>query len=110
MINAAFLAALNVLGLVKGVVVASFLSASDYGIWGLIAVAVGTLLWLASVGVDDKYIQQDHPDQQVAFEIAFTLQTILCGAFMVLMAAAIPLFALLYGRPEMIAPGLALIA
>lgn len=110
LINAAFLGGLNVLGLLKGVVVAKFLTAGDYGIWGLVAVAVGTLLWLASVGVDDKYIQQDHPDQQVAFEIAFTLQTILCGAFMVLMALAIPLFALLYGRPGMIAPGLALIA
>jgi len=52
-----------------------------FAVVSLLAVSLGTLLWLKQVGIGDKYIQQDHPDQQAAFEIAFTLQSMLCGAF-----------------------------
>ena len=34
--------------------------------------------FLRSVGFNDKYIQQDHPDQEAAFQVAFTLQAFLC--------------------------------
>lgn len=107
-INAAFLVGLNALGALKGFVVAGFLAPRDYGVWGLLIVSIGTLTWLAQIGVDDKYIQQDHPDQEEAFQIAFTLQAVLCGLFVVLIAAAVPLFALAYGEPAIVAPGLAL--
>jgi O-antigen/teichoic acid export membrane protein len=107
-VNAGFSFAVSFIGLVRGIAVASFLTASDYGLWGLIAAVFVTLLWLAAVGLDDKYIQQDHPDQVAAFQIAFTLQTLLCLAFMVLVIIAVPLFALAYGTSEIIAPGLAL--
>lgn len=107
-ITAAFLAAINVLGLVKIVAAAGFLGASEYGVWGLIAVTTGFILALGAVGVDDKYIQQDHPDQRAAFQIAFTLQ---CGLALLLAAAivvAMPLFALAYDQPDVVAPGMAL--
>jgi O-antigen/teichoic acid export membrane protein len=107
-VNAGFSFAVSLIGLIRGIAVASFLSASDYGLWGLIAAVFVTLLWLAAVGFDDKYIQQDHPDQEVAFQIAFTLQTLLCLAFMLLVIIAVPLFALAYGTSEIIGPGLAL--
>jgi O-antigen/teichoic acid export membrane protein len=107
-VNAAFSFAVSVIGLVRGIAVASFLTASDYGLWGLIAAVFVTLLWLAAVGLDDKYIQQDHPDQEAAFQVAFTLQTLLCLAFMVLVIIAVPVFALAYGTSEIIGPGLAL--
>jgi O-antigen/teichoic acid export membrane protein len=108
LVNGVFLVVLNALGLVRGLIVAGFVGAATYGLWGLISAAFVTLFWLASVGIDDKYIQQDHADQEAAFQIAFTLQALLCAAFLATVVVALPLFALAYGRPEIIAPGLAL--
>jgi O-antigen/teichoic acid export membrane protein len=107
-VNAGFSLAVSLIGLIKGLAVASFLTASDYGLWGLIAAVFLTLLWLAAIGLDDKYIQQNHPDQQVAFQIAFTLQSLLCLAFLVVLIIAVPAFALAYGTSEIIVPALAL--
>jgi O-antigen/teichoic acid export membrane protein len=107
-INAGFLATINVLGLAKGLVGATFLGASDYGVWGLIGATTALVFWLGSVGVDDKYIQQDHPDQEKAFEIAFTLQCGLAAILAVVLVVAMPLFSLVYGQPRMVAPGIAM--
>jgi O-antigen/teichoic acid export membrane protein len=109
LINTAFMVGLSVLGLVKGFIVAGFVSRADYGIWGLLAVSLGTLVWLKQVGIGDKYIQQDEEDQELAFQKAFTLELIFTGALLVLLAVALPLFALLYGVPEIIAPGAVLL-
>jgi O-antigen/teichoic acid export membrane protein len=108
LVNGAFLVFLNALGAVRGFIVAGVLGGAAYGLWGLLGVAFGTLFWLAAVGVDDKYIQQDRPDQQAAFQIAFTLQTMLCGVFLLAVLAGVPLFGLLYGFPEIVGPGLAM--
>lgn len=107
-LNAAFVVAVNALGVVKGVAVAAYLGAAEYGVWGLVAVSLGTLLWLAQFGIDDKYIQQDHADQASAFKIAFTLQCMLAAGLMLAIAACLPVFALAYDRTEIILPGLAL--
>jgi O-antigen/teichoic acid export membrane protein len=107
-INAAFNIGLQLLGFLKGWIVAGFLTATQYGVWGLLVISLGTLLWLAQIGIDDKYIQQDHPDQEKAFQLAFTLQCMLAGFFMIVLAAGIPLFAIAYDKPEIIAPGLVL--
>lgn len=105
-VNGVFLVGTNSLTLIKGLAVASFLTASQYGTWGLLMAAFMTLLTLGSVGVDDKYVQQDDPDQERAFELAFTFQLLLGGVFFVAVLIGMPLFALLYGRPSMIAPGM----
>ncbi len=109
-VNAGFLVAINVLGLLKGVIVAGLLDVTEYGTWGLLVAVYGTLAWLAAIGLDDKYVQQDHPDQEEAFQIAFTLQCALCGAFTLVALAAVPLFALAYDQPSIVAPGLVLAA
>lgn len=107
-INAVWLVAFNSLTVVKGVVVAAFLGTAAYGLWGLLTISFGTLFALAAVGLDDKYIQQDHEDQQAAFEIAFTLQAMLCGLFLLIGLIGIPLFSLLYDEPKILVPGLVL--
>jgi len=96
---------LAVLGLLKGFLVAAFLTPVDYGIWGLLAVSLGTLLWLAQLGFDDKYIQQDDSNQRHAFQVALTLNCILAAIFVMVMLASLPLFALAYGTWEVVAPG-----
>jgi O-antigen/teichoic acid export membrane protein len=107
-VNSAYLLSINGLTIVQGLLIAGLLGAGEYGLWGLLGISFGTLFALAAVGFDDKYIQQDHPDQQAAFEIAFTLQSILCGVFTLIGLVAIPLFSLLYEEPRILAPGLLL--
>jgi O-antigen/teichoic acid export membrane protein len=106
LINTGFLVGLSLLGLVKGLVIAGFLSRSDYGLWGVLAVSMGTLVWLKQVGIGDKYIQQDEEDQEVAFQKAFTFELIFTGLLVVLLAAALPLLAVIYQAPQMVAPGM----
>jgi O-antigen/teichoic acid export membrane protein len=107
-VNALYLIGINALAIVNGIVVAGLLGAAEYGLWGLLVIAFGTLFALAAVGIDDKYISQDNEDQQAAFEIAFTLQSMLCGLFTLIALVAVPLFAVLYDEPRILVPGLLL--
>jgi O-antigen/teichoic acid export membrane protein len=110
LINGAFMIGLSGLGLLRGFVLAAFLTRVDYGIWGIVIVTLGTLVSLKQVGVGDKYIQQDEDDQELAFQKAFTLEVALTAAFMALMVALIPIVAAVYGEPELITPGLVILA
>ena len=108
LVNAAFMVGLASLGFVRGFVVAAFLTAEDYGLWGILAVSLGTITTLKEVGVADKFIQQDEANQEVAFQKAFTIDTILNGLFLVVLLVAVPLFSLAYGLPELLVPGFVL--
>jgi O-antigen/teichoic acid export membrane protein len=107
-VNTIYLVGINALAVAQGVVVAALLGPAEYGLWGLLLVSFGTLFALAAVGIDDKYINQDHPDQQAAFEIAFTLQTILCALLTLIALTAIPVFSIVYDEPRILVPGLLL--
>jgi O-antigen/teichoic acid export membrane protein len=85
-----------------------FLSRSEYGIWGILVVVLVSLLWLKQVGIGDKYVQQREGDQELAFQKAFTLELAFNALFMVVLVGALPLAALVYGQPDLIAPGLVL--
>jgi polysaccharide transporter, PST family len=108
-VNSIFEIALSALSLLKGFIVAAFLSASQFGVWGVLVVALGTLLWLKQVGVSDRYVQQDEVDQERAFQVALTIEALFTAIFIVVLVAAVPLMALAYGRPELLAPGFALV-
>jgi O-antigen/teichoic acid export membrane protein len=108
-VNGVFLIGLYSLSLIRGFVVAVFLSVSDFGLWGLIVITLTTIVWLKQVGVGDKYVQQAEPDQEAAFAKAFTLELIFTGVVMVLALVAIPIAALVYGQTRVIAPGLVLV-
>src|SRR5437764_15217353 len=90
-INGAFLVGLNALVLLRGILLAGFLASNDYGVWGVLSVAVAGLFWFKDVGVSDKYVQQDADDQELAFQRAFTLEAALTGIFTVIAALAVPL-------------------
>jgi O-antigen/teichoic acid export membrane protein len=110
LVNGAFLTGLSLLNLVRGFVLAHYLTREDYGVWGVILISLGTLMWLKQGGVGDKYIQQEDVDQEDAFQRAFTLEAMFMGVFALLMAAAIPVMALVYGRTDVIAPAVVLLA
>jgi O-antigen/teichoic acid export membrane protein len=109
LLNGAFDAGLAVLGLVRGIILAALLTRSDYGVWGVLVVSLGVLARLKYVGISDKYIQQDEPDQEVAFQKAFTLELLMTAAALVPMAAALPVVAVIYGHWSLLAPGLVIL-
>lgn len=108
MINSAFQIGLAGLTLLKQFSVAALLTTSAYGFWGLLLVSLNTLLFLKQVGIGDKYVQQADDDQELAFQRAFTIELFYTLAFYVVILAALPLYALIYGRPEIVGPGLVL--
>ncbi|MBV9837524.1 MAG: oligosaccharide flippase family protein [Solirubrobacterales bacterium] len=110
LINTAFAAALGALGLLESFILARFVTRSAYGVWGVLAVTLGTFLWLKQVGVGDKYVQQDEADQELAFQQAFTLELAFTAALTVLLLASVPVIVLAYGLPQLIAPGLVVAA
>jgi len=107
-INSGFLVALGTLNLLKAVVVAGFLSATEFGVWSIVVLAITLVGVIRQVAVGDKYVQQDNPDQELAFQQAFTLELASTAVAMAICGLLAPLLALVYGEPELIAPMLAL--
>ena len=105
-INAAFMVLLQTIGLLKGFIIAAFLTRSEYGVWGILVITIGTLGWLKDVGISDKYVQQDEHDQEVAYQKAFTIDLISNAGLFLLVLVALPLFALAYGDWKLVIPGL----
>ncbi len=104
LINTAFTAALGALGLLESFILAGFISRSAYGIWGVLMVTLGTLLWLKQVGIGDKFVQQEELDQELEFQKAFTLELGFSGVLLLVMALAVPGLVLVYGLPQLVAP------
>jgi O-antigen/teichoic acid export membrane protein len=104
LVNTGFTVGLGALGLLKSFVLAGFLTRSDYGVWGVLIVTVSTLLWLKQVGIGDKYIQQEEPDQELAFQKALTLELALTAALVLVLVAVVPVVVLVYHLPQLVAP------
>lgn len=107
-INSLFNTGLYGLGTLQRVLVAVWLTRTQYGFWGVLVAALVGLTWIKQVGVGDKYIQQSEPDQELAFQKAFTIEFFFSLGFVVLVAIALPFYALAYGRTQLIVPGLVL--
>jgi O-antigen/teichoic acid export membrane protein len=107
-VSAVWLAGLNLLSLARGFVVAGFLATTEYGTWGVVVAVLTTVMWLREIGLGDRFVQQREDDQERAFQVFFTLELCVALALMALMAAAVPVYALLLGRDEVLLPGLAL--
>jgi O-antigen/teichoic acid export membrane protein len=105
-VNAIFLTSVNTLALIRGFLVAGFLSTTQYGIWGTVLVVLATLQLLRQIGIGDKYIQQDEADQERAFRKAMTFEVGLSVIALVGGLALVPLLAAIFGRSDIIAPTL----
>src|SRR3954454_14251749 len=108
LVNTAFTIGTSVVRLARGFLLTRIMPTSVLGLWDLLMAGFMTLLALGRVGFPDKFIQQDDPDQQRAFELAFTLQLALIAVFTLILAVGMPVFALIYGHHEIIVPGLVL--
>jgi O-antigen/teichoic acid export membrane protein len=109
-VNTAFTVGMATLTLLRGLVVTAFLTPDDYGVWGIVAIALGTLTWLKQVGFSEKYVQQDEADQEAAFQKAFTLELVANTVLMVALLAAIPLAVAVYGQHRIVGPAFATVA
>ena len=105
-VNAIFLTSVNTLALIRGFLVAAFLSTTEYGVWGVVLVVLATLQFLRSIGIGDKYIQQDEHDQEVAFRKAMTFELGLAAIALVVGLVLVPAMAAAFGTPEILAPAL----
>jgi O-antigen/teichoic acid export membrane protein len=108
LINSAFMAGLAGLSLFRRFAVAAFLTREEFGIWGILLATLITLAWLKQIGISDKYIQQSEPDQELAFQKAFTLELGLSALYFAVCCLALPAFAVAYGHGEIIVPGMVL--
>jgi O-antigen/teichoic acid export membrane protein len=107
-INAGFHVGIALLSLAQKFAVAAFLTATEFGIWGIVFLILTTLSWLKEIGIGDKFIQQSEPDQELAFQKAFTLEVLYTSGFVVFVWLTLPLFALAYGTTQIILPAVVL--
>jgi O-antigen/teichoic acid export membrane protein len=105
-VNAVFLTSVNSLALVRGFLVAGFLSTTQYGVWGVVLVVLATLQFLRQIGIGDKYIQQDEADQALAFRKAMTFELGLAAIALVAGVVLVPVLAAIFGTPRIIVPAL----
>ena len=108
-VNGLFIVFVNVVSMMRGFIVAAFLTTQEYGVWGVALVLVATLAVLKGVGVGDKFVQQDDVDQARAFKIALTLDLMLALTCTVLGTALVFAAAHFMDTREIIAPCLLLL-
>jgi O-antigen/teichoic acid export membrane protein len=109
-VNSAFQLGLVAASALRGVVVAAFLTRSDYGIWGIVSLTLWTALSLKTVfGASDKYIQQSDDDQEDAFQRAFTVEVIFAAVIAPVAVAVVFGSAYVAGHRAILAPGLVML-
>lgn len=108
LINSAFMVGIAGLALIQRLIVSRLLGPAQYGLWSVVLLAVLTVLFLKNAGIGDKFVQQSEANQERAFQKAFTIDLVLALGCVAFAMVALPAFALVYGRPALIAPGLVL--
>lgn len=110
LINGAFQVGLLTVSAVRGFVVASFLTRSDYGLWGLIGLTIWTAMGLKSqFGAGDKYVQQSDEDEEGAFQRALTMELLFASAAAPLAVGALLGVVAATGDDRILAPSLILL-
>jgi len=102
LITSGFTMGVSLVSLVRGFSLAAFLTAADYGVWGTVLVVFMAVLLLKQVGIADRYVQQDEPDQEGAFQKAFTLEVGFAVLLTAVAVGAAPLVALAYGEDRLL--------
>lgn len=107
-INGAFQIGLAGLNLLRRLVIAAFLTAEEFGLWGVLLATLFLIIFIKDAGIGDRFVQQDEANQEHAFQKLFTIDLLLGVTTLLLAAAALPLFSRVYGYPEIVVPGMVL--
>lgn len=110
LINGAFQIGLLAASALRGFVVASFLTKSDYGLWGLIGLTIWTSMGLKTqFGAGDKYVQQSDDNEEHAFQRALTMELLFAAAAAPLAVGALLGVVAATGDHRILAPSLILL-
>jgi O-antigen/teichoic acid export membrane protein len=101
-VNAAFLILVEAAVLAQALIVARILGPEELGLYGIVSITVITLIALKRVGIDEAYVQQDEPDQEREFQLAFSLELVLAGVFALLILAAAPILVVAYDESRLL--------
>jgi O-antigen/teichoic acid export membrane protein len=102
-VTAGFLVAIDSLVLIQGLVVTRLLGPRDIGLYGVVSTTVISLISLKRVGIDELFVQQEEPDQELEFQYAFTLELGLSVAMCLIILALSPLIAAVYQDDRLVA-------
>ena len=102
LVNAFFLGGAEALALLQGLIVTILLSPREIGLYGVVSATAVTIVGLKRVGIDEAYVQQSEQGQEEEFQKAFTLDLLISCGFALLICAAAPVVALVYGEDELL--------
>src|SRR5436305_1292776 len=88
LINAGFQVGFAGLGLIRRLIVAAFLTATQFGVWGAVLATLFLVAFIKNAGLTDKFIQQDEEDQERAFQRFFSIDLFMSLVVVVLAVAA----------------------
>jgi O-antigen/teichoic acid export membrane protein len=97
LVNALFMGGAEALVLAQGLIVTVLLGPRLIGLYGIVTTTAVTVAALRRVGIDEAFVQQRESDQEAEFQRAFTLELMVGGAFSLLLLAAAPIVAGVYG-------------
>jgi O-antigen/teichoic acid export membrane protein len=102
-VNASVLALVDAVVLAQGLIVTRLLGPETIGLYGVVTVTAMTILSLKRVGIDEAYVAREAADQETEFQHAFTLELALSAAFALVLLAAAPVVAAVYGDDRLLA-------
>lgn len=103
LLTGGFVAAIDMLVIVQGLIVTRLLGPRSIGLYGAASSIAVALLALKRVGLDEAFVQQREADQEREFQCAFTLELALALALALAIAAISPLAALVYHDQRLLA-------
>ncbi len=102
-VTAAFLAGIDGLVLLQGLIVTRLLGPREIGLYGVVSTTVISLIALKRVGVDELFVQQDEADQEREFQYAFTIELALSVVMCAIILALSPVIAAVYRDHRLLA-------
>jgi PST family polysaccharide transporter len=102
-VTAGFLAAIDGLVLIQGLVVTRLLGPREIGLYGVVSTTVISLIALKRVGIDELFVAQEEADQEREFQYAFTLELGLAAAMCLIILALSPVIAAVYRDHRLLA-------
>jgi O-antigen/teichoic acid export membrane protein len=103
LVTGGFLALIDGLVLVQGLMVTRLLGPRAIGLYGVVSTVVISLIALKRIGIDELFVQQDEPDQEREFQYAFTLEVGLSALMAAIILVGAPIVALVYRDDRLLA-------
>jgi O-antigen/teichoic acid export membrane protein len=101
-INALFMGGAEALALAQGLIVTVLLGPRLIGLYGIVTTTAVTIAALRRIGIDEAFVQQREADQEAEFQRAFTLELVVGAGFSLVLLAAAPIVAAVYGDERLL--------